>query len=63
MGTLEEKLQKIIAQMEKELDWDEMQAAEMDERGLIHEMDIYDKAVEVRRSDITLLKSILTASR
>lgn len=59
---MEDKILKILSEMEKQLAWDMMQAAEMDEAGRTDEMDMYDKAVSVRKEDIALVKSLLEGS-
>lgn len=56
------KLNEILKEMENRLEQDGLQAAEMDERGDIAQMNVYDKAVAVRKEDIALIKRVLSVS-
>lgn len=59
MNAMYTAIQNILFEMERQLKWDEMQAAEADEQGLLDEMDKYEKAAAVRRGDIAMVKSLL----
>lgn len=56
---LEDSINSSLENMRHQLEWDEMQAAEMDEAGRIDEMEAYDRAAAVRREDISRMEALL----
>lgn len=56
---LENSINGSLENMRHQLEWDEMQAAEMDEAGRIDEMEAYDRAAAARREDIARMEALL----
>lgn len=56
---LENSINQSLENMRRQLEWDEMQAAEMDEAGRIDDMYAYDRSAAARREDISHMEALL----